>query len=110
MLPAVERVDFLACGASEVQSEQEDLLVALANRAVDEDNADVVILSGAPLAGLATKVRDRISVPVIDPVAAAVRQAETLAVLKPRKAIAGTFRRPDSRMARKYTSEIHAAR
>ena len=26
---------------------------------------------------------------------AAVRQAETLAVLKPRKAIAGTFRRPD---------------
>jgi allantoin racemase len=80
---------------SEVQSEKEDLLVALANRAVEEDSADVVILSGAPLSGLAAKVRDRISVPVIDPVAAAVRQAETLAVLKPRKAIAGTFRRPD---------------
>ncbi|WP_407152051.1 aspartate/glutamate racemase family protein [Bradyrhizobium sp. ORS 86] len=80
---------------SDVQAEKEELLVALANRAVEEDNADVVILSGAPLAGLAAKVRDRIPVPVIDPVAAAVRQAETLAVLKPRKAIAGTFRRPD---------------
>jgi allantoin racemase len=80
---------------SEVQAEKEELLVALANRAVEQDAADVVILSGAPLAGLAAKVGDRIPVPVIDPVAAAVRQAETLAVLKPRKAIAGTFRRPD---------------
>ncbi|MCC8964169.1 aspartate/glutamate racemase family protein [Bradyrhizobium sp. Pear76] len=80
---------------SDVQAEKEELLVALANQAVAQDGADVVILSGAPLAGLAAKVRDRIPVPVVDPVAAAVRQAETLAVLKPRKAVAGTFRRPD---------------
>jgi allantoin racemase len=79
---------------SDVQSEKEDALVRLANLAVDEDGADVVILSGAPLAGLAEKVKSRISVPVIDPIAAAVRQAETLAVLKPRKAVAGTFSRP----------------
>lgn len=79
---------------SDVQSEKEDALVRLANEAVDGDGADVVILSGAPLAGLADKVKHRIPVPVIDPIAAAVRQAETLAVLKPRKAIAGTFRRP----------------
>ena len=80
---------------SDVQSEKEDVLVRLANLAVEQDEADVVILSGAPLAGLADKVKDRIPVPVIDPIAAAVRQAETLAVLKPRKAVAGTFRRPD---------------
>jgi Asp/Glu/hydantoin racemase len=79
---------------SNVQSEKEEALVRLANKAVEADAADVVILSGAPLAGLADKVKDRISVPVIDPVAAAVRQAEMLAVLKPRKAVAGTFRRP----------------
>jgi allantoin racemase len=79
---------------SDVQSEKEEALVRLANLAVEEDGADVVILSGAPLAGLADNVRDRIPVPVIDPIAAAVRQAETLAVLKPLKAIAGTFRRP----------------
>jgi allantoin racemase len=80
---------------SDVQAEKEELLVSLANRAVEQDDADVVILSGAPLAGLAGKVRDRIPVPVVDPIAAAVRQAETLVCLKPRKAIAGTFRRPD---------------
>jgi allantoin racemase len=80
---------------SDVQAEKEDMLVSLANRAIEQDDADVVILSGAPLAGLADKVRDRIPVPVVDPTAAAVRQAETLVALKPRKAIAGTFRRPD---------------
>jgi Asp/Glu/hydantoin racemase len=80
---------------SDVQAEKEELLVTLANRAVEQDDADVVILSGAPLAGLADKVRDRIPVPVVDPTAAAVRQAETLVTLKPRKAVAGTFRRPD---------------
>ena len=80
---------------SEVQEEKEALLVELANRAVDEDGADAVILSGAPLAGLAAKVKSRISVPVVDPIAAAVRQAETPVTLAPRKATAGTFRRPD---------------
>lgn len=80
---------------SGVQAEKEDALVRIANLAVEQDDADVVILSGAPLAGLADKVKDRIPVPVIDPIAAAVRQAETLAVLKLRKAIAGSFRRPD---------------
>jgi allantoin racemase len=79
---------------SNVQAEKEEALVRLANGAVDKEGADVVILSGAPLAGLADKVKNRISVPVIDPVAAAVRQAETLAVLKPRKAVEGSFRRP----------------
>jgi allantoin racemase len=82
---------------ADVQSEKEDVLVRLANLAVEQDGADVVILSGAPLAGLAEKVKNRISVPVIDPIAAAVRQAETLAALKPRKAVAGTFRRPDAK-------------
>jgi allantoin racemase len=80
---------------SEVQGEKEEVLVQLANLAVEQNEADVVILSGAPLAGLAAKVGHRIPVPVIDPIAAAVRQAETLAILKPRKALAGTFRRPD---------------
>jgi allantoin racemase len=79
---------------SDVQAEKEDALVKLSNLAVEEDGADVVILSGAPLAGLADRVSNRIPVPLIDPIAAAVRQAETLAVLKPRKAAAGTFRRP----------------
>ncbi|SDH54060.1 aspartate/glutamate racemase family protein [Variovorax sp. OV700] len=77
-----------------VQNEMEDALVALAEQAVAEDDADVVILAGAPLAGLASKVRDRISVPVVDPIRAALKQAEALIALDPRKATVGTFRRP----------------
>lgn len=77
-----------------VQNEKEGLLIDLAHRAVAEDGADVVILAGAPLAGLAARVADRIPVPVVDPIAASVKQAEALIALAPRKAQAGTFRRP----------------
>lgn len=79
----------------DVQAEKENLLVDLARRAVDQDGADVIVLAGAPLAGLAQVVADRVPVPVIDGVAAAVKQAELLARLNLRKATAGSFRRPD---------------
>ena len=77
-----------------VAEDREGLLVDLACRAVAEDEADVVILAGAPLAGLAGRVAERIPVPVVDPISAAVKMAEGLVALRPRKATAGTFRRP----------------
>lgn len=79
---------------SDVQEEKETLLVDLACRAVAETEGDVVILGGAPLAGLAAKVKARIPVPVVDQVQAAVKQAEALVSLKVRKATTGTFKRP----------------
>jgi allantoin racemase len=79
---------------ADVQDEKQELLVELCGRAVREDEADVIILGGAPLAGLVEQVAERVPVPLVDGVAAAVRQAETLAALQPRKATAGTFRRP----------------
>jgi Asp/Glu/hydantoin racemase len=80
-----------------VQQEKGDALVEACCLAAAQDEADVVILGGAPLAGLAEAVAERVPVPLVDGVAAAVRQAETLAVLRPRKATAGTFRRPDAK-------------
>jgi hypothetical protein len=77
-----------------VQAENGDALVDLANKAVDEDGADVIVLAGAPLAGLAAQASSRIPVPVVDPIAAAVKQAEALLALAPRKALAGSSRRP----------------
>ncbi|MGJ5208015.1 aspartate/glutamate racemase family protein [Bradyrhizobium sp. HKCCYLR20261] len=79
---------------SDVQHEKEELLVELALRAVEENDADVLIFAGAPLSGLAARVAHRIPVPVVDQVIAAVKQAEALLALKMRKATAGTFRRP----------------
>ena len=79
---------------SDVQEEKEALLVEIANRAVRELAADVVIFGGAPLAGLASRVRDRIPVPVVDQVQAAVKLTESILALGTRKATTGTFRRP----------------
>jgi allantoin racemase len=78
-----------------VAEEKADALVEACRAAAEQDEADVVILGGAPLAGLAAVVADRVPVPLVDGVAAAARQAEVLASLRPRKATAGTFRTPD---------------
>lgn len=78
-----------------VQQEKQALLIEACHRAAQEDEADVVILGGAPLAGLAASIAGQVPVPLVDGVAAAVRQAEVLAALRPSKATAGTFRTPD---------------
>jgi Asp/Glu/hydantoin racemase len=80
-----------------VQEDMGDALIEACRLAVEQDEADVVILGGAPLAGLAGAVADRVKVPLVDGVAAAARQAEVLASLRPRKATAGSFRRPDAK-------------
>ncbi len=79
---------------SDVQEEKESLLVDLAVDAIAETQADVLIPGGAPLAGLADKIKSRIPVPVVDPMQAAVKLSEALVGLNTNKATAGTFRRP----------------
>ena len=68
---------------SEVQHEKEGVLVDLALKTVVDDKADVIILAG-----------ERVPVPLVDGIQAAVVMAEGLVRLNPRKATAGTFRRP----------------
>jgi Asp/Glu/hydantoin racemase len=76
-----------------VQDEKADALVGLSARAIAA-GADVIVLAGAPLSGLAARVRDRTPVPVVDCAVAAVKQAEALVSLRVVKATAGSFRRP----------------
>jgi allantoin racemase len=71
-----------------------DLLVEFAGKVIRDSGADSLIFAGAPLAGLARRSRDRIPVPIVDPVAAGVKQAEALVALKLRKAVTGSFQRP----------------
>ncbi len=80
----------------DVAAEKQEALVRLSGKAVAA-GADVVILAGAPLAGLAREVSGLVPVPLVDQVQAAVKQAETLAMLGPRKAQAGGFRRPPAK-------------
>ncbi len=94
---AIRALDAGFASVADVQDEHRARLVALANRTIEEDGADVVVFSGAPLSGLAAQVRDQIAVPVVDCAAAALKQAEALAALEPRKATAGAFRRPPAK-------------
>lgn len=77
-----------------VQDEKEHKLVDLCLSTLGRQPADVLILGGAPLAGLASRISARVPVPLIDPIQAAIKQAEALVALKPHKASAGSFRRP----------------
>ncbi len=103
---SIRMLDEPFASLASVQEEKEEELVALANRAVSEDEADVVILAGAPLDGLATRVRHRIPVPLVEQTIAAVRQAETLVALSPIKATRGTFRRPPAKSSTGLASSL----
>jgi Asp/Glu/hydantoin racemase len=56
---------------------------------VKQDRADVVILGGAGLAGLAARLAGKVDVPLLDGVACAISMAESLAGQKPAKARSG---------------------
>jgi Asp/Glu/hydantoin racemase len=59
-----------------VQDEHAARLKALCTSAVEDDGAQALILAGAPLAGLARRIEGELPVPLVDPIASAVRQAE----------------------------------
>jgi Asp/Glu/hydantoin racemase len=77
-----------------VQQDYAGRLKALCNQVVDDDGADVIIIAGAPLAGLAREIRDALPVPVVDGVSSAITQLEGLIRLSPKKATKGSFTHP----------------
>ncbi|CAA2156375.1 hypothetical protein MBRA_01956 [Methylobacterium brachiatum] len=88
-----------------VQDELRPEILALAESAV-ADGADAVILAGAPLAGLATVLRRAVPVPLIDPLAAALGQAQALVRLGTRPPTAGRFARPPAKPATGLTGPL----
>jgi Asp/Glu/hydantoin racemase len=74
-----------------VQKDQGERLIDLAHQCVREDGADVIVLAGAPLAGLARSIKHLLPVPVVDGVSCAVQQAEVLVRLATTKAKEGSF-------------------
>ncbi len=75
-----------------VQDEHAARLKALCAVAIEDDGAEALILAGAPLAGLARRISG-LPVPLVDPIAAALRQAERAPraafVAPPKKANSG---------------------
>ena len=96
-LASIRALDRPLSAIGGVQEEHAQALKALAERAVAEDGAEVIILAGAPLAGLARSLHGQLPVPVVDGVSSAVRHAESLVALKPGRAQAGSFARPPAK-------------
>jgi len=99
-LASIRALDRPISAIGGVQQEHAQALKALAERAVDEDGAEVIVLAGAPLAGLARSLAGQLPVPVVDGVSSAVRHAETLAALKPGRALRGSFALPPAKAHR----------
>ncbi len=90
-LASIRALDETLADIGNVQGHQGERLVALAQRCVREDGADVIVLAGAPLAGLARSLAGQLPVPMVDGVSSAVRHAESMVALRPARAQAGSF-------------------
>lgn len=96
-------------GIGAVQDDFGPALVSLARQAVEEDGADVVILAGAPLAGLARTVAGQIPVPVVDGISAGVRMAEAVIGLASGPHLAGAFAPPPTKPRAGLSPALDAA-
>jgi len=99
-LVSVRALDVPVTDIAKAKEQLRDGLVAECLAAVDEDAAEVVILGGGPIAGLARELAGQIPVPTLDGVSCGVRLAEALVGLAPRPATRGSFARPTSKLTR----------
>lgn len=92
-----------------VQQDFKETLLALSRQAVAEDGADVVILAGAPLAGLARELEGEIPVPVVDGISAGIRMAEAVVGLQSGPHRAGAFAPPPPKDRKGLSENLDAA-
>ncbi len=105
-LASIRGLDEPLVDIGNVQGSQGERLVQLAEPCVDQDGADVMVLAGAPLAGLARSLRGRLPVPCVDGVSSAVRHAESLVALPPGSAERGSFAPPSVKPNRGLSAAI----
>ena len=108
-LASIRSINEALHGIASVQQDFKATLLALSRQAVTEDGADVVILAGAPLAGLARELRGRIGVPVVDGISAGIRMAEAVVGLDSGPHRAGAFAPPPTKARRGLTETLDAA-
>ena len=98
-LASVRALDVAIPDITQAKDQFRDRLLEECARAIEDDEAEVVIFGGGPIAGLARECADLIPVPTLDGVSCAVRLAEALVGLHPRKATRGSFARPRAKPA-----------
>jgi Asp/Glu/hydantoin racemase len=108
-LASIRSINEALNGIASVQQDFKETLLALSRQAVAEDGADVVILAGAPLAGLARELSGQIPVPVVDGISAGIRMAEAVVGLQSGPHRAGAFAPPPVKARKGLSENLDAA-
>ncbi len=93
-LASIRTLDQRVQNIGSIQNDHADELKSLCMQAIEQDGADVLIIAGAPLAGLARLISTEIPVPLVDGVSSAVRHAESLVALGANAPKLGSFAPP----------------
>ena len=105
-LASVRALDAPITDITQAREQFRAQLVEQCRRAIEQDEAEVIIFGGGPIAGLARETRDTIPVPCLDGVSCAVRMAEALVALNPRAPSRGSFARPRGKPAQGLSPEL----
>lgn len=108
-LASIRSINQSLKGIGTVQQDFKETLLALSRQAVAEDGADVVILAGAPLAGLARELDGQIPVPVVDGISAGIRMAEAVVALQSGFHRQGAFAPPPVKRRQGLSENLDAA-
>lgn len=108
-LASIRSIDKELNSIGSVQTDFQETLLALSLAAVAEDGADVIILAGAPLAGLARELSARIPVPVIDGIGAGIRLTEAVVGLASGVHRAGSFSPPPAKPRKNLSPALESA-
>jgi Asp/Glu/hydantoin racemase len=105
-LASVRALDQPIADITHAKEQLRDRLLEECMLAIEQDEAEVIIFGGGPIAGLARELADLIPVPALDGVPCAVRFAEALVGLRPRPAQRGSFARPRVKPAQGLAPEL----
>lgn len=107
-LVAVRPLDLPPSDITAAKEQAGRRLVQACHEVVDRHGAEVVIMGGGPIAGLARDVAHEIPVPVLDGVSCAVRLAEALIAIAPRPPASGSFARPPAKPSQGLAPALEA--
>jgi allantoin racemase len=90
------------------QSEADAMTVDAVKDLVERDGAEVVVLTGAVMAGVPERLQSKVEVPLLDGVSCGIRQAEVLARMRPFKPLTGSYASPGMRELTGVSAELIA--
>src|SRR6202035_163341 len=105
-LASVRALNTPIADITRAKDQYRDKLIEQCMQAIEQDEAEVIIFGGGPIAGLAREAADAIPVPTLDGISCAVRLAEAVAGLHPRPPSRGSFATPRAKPAQGLSPEL----